>query len=50
MLGVTALGGDLGDARARAYRVVEKIDWPDGFCRRDIGLRRPLTLPSPTVG
>jgi len=27
-------------ARERAYRAVDKIDWPEGFCRRDIGLRR----------
>ena len=40
VLGVTALGRDLADARARAYAAVGKIDWPDGFCRRDIGARR----------
>jgi len=40
VLGVTALGRDLGAARDRAYRAVDKIDWPEGFCRRDIGLRR----------
>jgi phosphoribosylamine--glycine ligase len=40
VLGVTALGGDIGAARERAYRAVDKIDWPQGFCRRDIGLRR----------
>jgi phosphoribosylamine---glycine ligase len=40
VLGVTALGSDLEQARARAYRAVDRIDWPDGFCRRDIGLRR----------
>jgi phosphoribosylamine---glycine ligase len=40
VLGVTALGRDLADARARAYRAVDRIQWPDGFCRRDIGLRR----------
>jgi phosphoribosylamine--glycine ligase len=40
VLGVTALGDDIGAARDRAYRAVDKIDWPQGFCRRDIGLRR----------
>jgi phosphoribosylamine--glycine ligase len=39
-LGVTALGTDLDAARRRAYRAVDRIDWPEGFCRRDIGLRR----------
>jgi phosphoribosylamine--glycine ligase len=40
VLGVTALGDDIDAARERAYRAVDKIDWPQGFCRRDIGLRR----------
>jgi phosphoribosylamine--glycine ligase len=40
VLGVTALGSDIGTARDRAYRAIDKIDWPGGFCRRDIGLRR----------
>jgi phosphoribosylamine--glycine ligase len=40
VLGVTALGRDLAAARARAYGAVERIDWPEGFCRRDIGLPR----------
>jgi phosphoribosylamine--glycine ligase len=40
VLGVTALGGDLAAARERAYAAIAKIDWPEGFCRRDIGLRR----------
>jgi len=39
VLGVTALGGDADEARARAYLAVDLIDWPDGFCRRDIGWR-----------
>jgi phosphoribosylamine--glycine ligase len=37
VLGVTALGPDLDEARRRAYAAVDRIDWPDGFCRRDIG-------------
>jgi phosphoribosylamine---glycine ligase len=40
VLGITASGRDLAEARARAYRAVDRIDWPGGFCRRDIGLRR----------
>jgi phosphoribosylamine--glycine ligase len=34
---VTALGRDLETARGSAYAVVDRIDWPEGFCRRDIG-------------
>ncbi len=41
MLGVTALGRDVAAARERAYAAVAKINWPEGFCRTDIGLRRP---------
>ncbi|HWB48280.1 MAG TPA: phosphoribosylamine--glycine ligase [Stellaceae bacterium] len=40
VLGVTATGRDLAAARERAYRAVDLIDWPGGFCRRDIGGRR----------
>jgi phosphoribosylamine--glycine ligase len=39
VLGVTATGRDLTAARERAYRTIDAIDWPGGFCRRDIGLR-----------
>jgi phosphoribosylamine---glycine ligase len=39
VLGVTASGGGLAEARARAYAAIDRIDWPDGFCRRDIGQR-----------
>jgi phosphoribosylamine--glycine ligase len=39
VLGVTALGATVADAQARAYKAVDRIDWPDGFCRRDIGWR-----------
>jgi phosphoribosylamine--glycine ligase len=39
VLNVTATGATLADARARAYAAIERIDWPDGFCRRDIGWR-----------
>jgi phosphoribosylamine---glycine ligase len=40
VLGITALGRDLAAARTRAYATVDRINWPGGFCRRDIGLRR----------
>ena len=39
VLGVTAKGRDIREAQARAYAAVDKIDWPGGFCRRDIGWR-----------
>ncbi|MGE0735733.1 MAG: phosphoribosylamine--glycine ligase [Alphaproteobacteria bacterium] len=39
VLGVTALGKTIADAQRRAYEAVDKIDWKDGFCRRDIGWR-----------
>jgi phosphoribosylamine---glycine ligase len=37
VLGVTAIGKDFAQARERAYRAVSLIDWPEGFCRTDIG-------------
>ena len=39
VLGVTARGKDVGEARDRAYKAVDKIDWPEGFYRRDIAWR-----------
>ena len=39
VLNVTALGDDAAAAREKAYGAVDKIDWPEGFCRRDIGWR-----------
>jgi phosphoribosylamine--glycine ligase len=39
VLGVTARGEDIAQAQSRAYAAVDKIDWPGGFCRRDIGWR-----------
>ena len=39
VLGVTALGPDVAQAQARAYEAVDVVDWPEGFCRRDIGWR-----------
>lgn len=37
VLNVTATGDTVGEAQARAYAALDRIDWPDGFCRRDIG-------------
>jgi len=39
VLAVTALGASIRQAQARAYAAVDAIDWPGGFCRRDIGWR-----------
>ena len=39
VLNVTARGESLSDARDAAYGLVDRIDWPGGFCRRDIGWR-----------
>ncbi len=37
VLAVTATGRTVTEAQERAYRAVDLIDWPGGFCRRDIG-------------
>lgn len=39
VLTITATGQSIRQARDRAYSAVDRIDWPDGFCRRDIGRR-----------
>ncbi|WP_172294027.1 phosphoribosylamine--glycine ligase [Pseudoruegeria sp. HB172150] len=39
VLNVTARGSDLAEARERAYAMIDGIDWPGGFFRRDIGWR-----------
>ena len=39
VLNITARGATLQDAHAKAYAMVEKIDWPEGFYRKDIGHR-----------
>ena len=39
VLNVCALGRTVAEAQARAYAAVDRIRWPDGFCRRDIGWR-----------
>ena len=39
VLNVTAMAPTVQEARERAYRAVDLIDWPEGFCRRDIAWR-----------
>jgi phosphoribosylamine--glycine ligase len=39
VLNVTARGKTVSEAQSRAYAAVDLIDWPEGFCRRDIGWR-----------
>ncbi|MBN9487603.1 MAG: phosphoribosylamine--glycine ligase [Alphaproteobacteria bacterium] len=39
VLNVTAMAPTVEEARSRAYRAVDLIDWPGGFCRRDIAWR-----------
>lgn len=39
VLTVTARASSITAAQQRAYGAVDKIDWPEGFCRRDIGWR-----------
>jgi phosphoribosylamine--glycine ligase len=39
VLGIAATAKSLEEARSRAYRAVDLVDWPGGFCRRDIGWR-----------
>jgi phosphoribosylamine--glycine ligase len=39
VLNVCALGKSVGEARTRTYAAVDRIRWPEGFCRRDIGWR-----------
>ena len=36
VLGITGIGDSIPEARERAYDAIGKIDWPQGFCRRDI--------------
>jgi len=45
VLSVCATGVDLAAARQAAYAAVDVIDWPDGFCRRDIAWRALAPAP-----
>jgi phosphoribosylamine--glycine ligase len=37
VLNVSAMAATVSEAQARAYQAVDRIRWPGGFCRRDIG-------------
>lgn len=39
VLNVTALGRTISEAQQKAYEAVARIEWPEGFCRKDIGWR-----------
>jgi phosphoribosylamine--glycine ligase len=39
VLDVTALGATVAEAQRKAYAAVDRIGFPGGFCRRDIGWR-----------
>jgi phosphoribosylamine---glycine ligase len=39
VLNICALGKNAAEAQARAYEAIDRIRWPEGFCRRDIGWR-----------
>jgi phosphoribosylamine---glycine ligase len=39
VLNICATGADAAEARRRAYQAASLIEWPEGFCRRDIGWR-----------
>jgi phosphoribosylamine--glycine ligase len=39
VLNITASGATIVEAQAKAYDAIDKIDWPEGFCRHDIGWR-----------
>jgi phosphoribosylamine--glycine ligase len=37
VLNICASGKTVAEAQRRAYQAVDRINWPEGFCRRDIG-------------
>jgi phosphoribosylamine---glycine ligase len=39
VLAIAALGSNVAEAQKRAYAAVDRLKWPEGFCRRDIGWR-----------
>jgi phosphoribosylamine--glycine ligase len=39
VLNVCGVGRTVAEAQRQAYLAVDRINWPDGFCRRDIGRR-----------
>jgi phosphoribosylamine---glycine ligase len=42
VLNVSATGASVKEAQRKAYAAVDMIDWPEGFCRRDIGWRAAM--------
>jgi phosphoribosylamine--glycine ligase len=44
VLGVAALGKTVAEAQRAAYRAIDGVDFPTGFCRRDIGWREIARL------
>ena len=51
VLDICAIAPELGEASSRAYAAIERIRWPEGFCRRDIGWRALARGPgAPHVG
>jgi len=50
VLTITALANDIADARKRAYAAVDRIKWPEGFFRRDIGWRTTARVPPAAQG
>ena len=49
VLNVTALGQTVKEAQQRAYAAIDRIDWPEGFYRRDIGWRAVQQVPHASV-
>lgn len=49
-LTVTALGSDVADAHKRAYAAIDRIKWPEGFLRHDIGWRATARGPGAERG
>ena len=39
VLNITAIAPTVKEAQERAYEAIKKIDWPQGFYRKDIGWR-----------
>ncbi|MEJ0061787.1 MAG: phosphoribosylamine--glycine ligase [Alphaproteobacteria bacterium] len=39
VLGITGLGATIQEAQQNAYKAIDRIEWKEGFCRRDIGWR-----------
>ncbi|UXM95826.1 phosphoribosylamine--glycine ligase [Bartonella sp. HY329] len=44
VLNVTAKGATVLEAQHKAYAAIDKINWPQGFCRQDIGYKEIARL------